>query len=61
MGQKSAGDPFGGASKSIEVFVKTKSFAALGNGIALVAALSFVVSAPAFAQAQFEKAFPSSR
>ena len=46
------------ASKSMEAFVKTKSFAALGNGIALVAALSFVVSAPAFAQAQFEKAVP---
>jgi len=38
--------------------VKTKSFAALGNGMALIAALSFAFSAPAFPQAQLEKAVP---
>jgi len=36
--------------------VKEKLFAVLGDGIALIAALSFVVSVPAFAQSWREKA-----
>jgi len=38
--------------------VRTKLFAVLGDGIALIAAVGFVVSVPAFAQSWMEKAVP---
>ena len=38
--------------------MRTKLFAVLGDGIALIAAVGFVVSVPAFAQSWMEKAVP---